>query len=249
MSYDLLIAYFISQNFRVPFEKCTFSTHDSFSFDSFNSSEFYNYLEHHLKDKNSIFQPFFKYISKPVNKIYYEISKHISYCYENNIQIIDVNSPYYPKHLNHIDSNPILLNVKGNYRSLNEVKCISIIGSRQSNRGAFENSFISAQTLSSMQYTIVSGGALGCDTYAHKGALSIEYSYFPTISVLAGGLGCLYPFSNYLLFDEILEKGGALVSENFHDYKMKPYDFPIRNRIISGFMFSSDFNQRQKEVR
>ena len=45
-----------------------------------------------------------------------------------------------------------------------------------------------------MQYTIVSGGALGCDTYAHKGALSIEYSYFPTLCVLAGGLGSFVSF-------------------------------------------------------
>ena len=85
-----------------------------------------------------------------------------------------------------------------------------------------------------MNYTVVSGGAIGCDETAHHGAMSSDYSYFPTVAVLAGGLSNLYPKKIITFLKRIIEKGGVLLSENIHRLLMKPYDFPIRNRIISG---------------
>lgn len=74
----------------------------------------------------------------------------------------------------------------------------------------------------------------GIDTYAHKGSLISLYG--KTIAVLANGLSFsdIYPQENIRLAEQIIEKGGALVSEYIVGTKSKKYYFPIRNRIVSG---------------
>ncbi|WP_305296684.1 DNA-processing protein DprA [Parvibacter caecicola] len=79
--------------------------------------------------------------------------------------------------------------------------------------------------------TIVSGGARGCDSEAHRAALAAGT---PTVAVLGGGVDRLYPAENRELFQQIVDSGGAVISE--HEWGFAPLraTFRERNRIIAG---------------
>ena len=78
--------------------------------------------------------------------------------------------------------------------------------------------------------SIISGGALGIDTEAHTAALAAGGH---TVAVLGSGLDQLYPRANLALFGQIIEAGGALVSEFTPSTEAAPYTFPIRNQTIA----------------
>lgn len=94
-----------------------------------------------------------------------------------------------------------------------------------------ENAFQFSKALAEIGITITSGLAIGIDTMAHQGALAVKAQ---TIAVLGTGLNCIYPSQNKNLVCEIIEQGGAIISELPLDAKPIPYNFPKRNRIISG---------------
>ncbi len=79
--------------------------------------------------------------------------------------------------------------------------------------------------------TIISGGARGCDSEAHRAALEAGA---PTVAVLGGGVDRLYPAENRGLFQEIIDKGGAVISEHEWDFAPLRATFRERNRIIAG---------------
>lgn len=81
------------------------------------------------------------------------------------------------------------------------------------------------------KYDIVSGLALGSDTYGHEAALENNGK---TIAVLGNGVDVCYPACNKALTDRILAQGGLLLSEYPPKVGPKPEHFPMRNRIIVG---------------
>ena len=87
--------------------------------------------------------------------------------------------------------------------------------------------------LANYPVVIVSGMALGIDSDAHKAALDVG---LPTVAVLPSGLDAnvLYPRMNRPLAEQILKSGGALLSENSHDFVAMLHSFPQRNRISAG---------------
>lgn len=85
--------------------------------------------------------------------------------------------------------------------------------------------------LASFGVTIISGLAHGIDTAAHKGALSVGGR---TVAVLGNGLDTIYPLENTGLAKEIIESGGAILSEYPLGYPALPENFANRNRIVSG---------------
>ena len=112
---------------------------------------------------------------------------------------------------------------KGNLELLKREK-VAIVGSRKASKYTKETTFLLAKKLSK-KFAIISGGALGVDTEAHKGA-------FPnTIFVSPSSLDIIYPKSNENLIKNIYKNALAL-SEYEKNYRPYKYTFLQRNRII-----------------
>ncbi len=77
---------------------------------------------------------------------------------------------------------------------------------------------------------IISGGARGCDSEAHRAALGAKSC---TVVFVGGGIDNYYPAAHGRLFQEIIDNGGALVSEYPWDEPPLPYMFRARNRLIA----------------
>lgn len=134
----------------------------------------------------------------------------------------------YPQALKHIYRPPIVLYVKGR---LSHEKALAIIGARKANFYGQKIIEKLVPDLAGNGWTIISGGAIGADTMAHRATLKNKGK---TIAIIGSGLLCPYPFSNKRLFDHIIETGGALVSPFSLQTTAHPGNFPARNRIIAG---------------
>jgi DNA processing protein len=93
---------------------------------------------------------------------------------------------------------------------------------------------------------IVSGLALGIDSLAHKTALETG---IPTVAVPGSGLtrDVLYPRSHLQLAEEIVNAGGALLSEFENDFTATPWGFPQRNRIMAGMSHATLVIEAEKK--
>jgi DNA processing protein len=147
-----------------------------------------------------------------------------------NSQIITFEDSHYPDLLKETHSPPLVLFVKGDIGLLT-TKQLAIVGSRSPTLAGKEFAKELACNLASYQLTITSGLALGIDAAAHRGALN---GLGKTIAVVATGLDRVYPSRHKALAMEILEQGGAWVSEFLPGTSPKPGHFPRRNRLISG---------------
>ena len=112
---------------------------------------------------------------------------------------------------------------KGNLELINKPK-VAIVGSRKASKYTKEITFLLARKLSK-KFTIISGGALGVDTEAHKGA------YPNTIFVSPSSLDIIYPKSNETLIKNIY-KNALAISEYEKNYRPYKHTFLERNRII-----------------
>lgn len=158
------------------------------------------------------------------------IEREIDYYNKKGIAIIDYNSPKYPDILRKIYDPPIVLFAKGNEDLLNNQTILSVVGSRNATNRGLTSSYNISFNLSEMGITIVSGLAKGIDSYAHKGAINGIGS---TIAVMATGMNISYPPINGGLREEI-SKRGLVISEFPLGTPPLRYNFPRRNRIISG---------------
>ncbi len=151
---------------------------------------------------------------------------------EKGISLLYPEKSTYPYKLRHIFLPPQLLYVKGRIKnSLNEYnRTIGIVGSRNPSIYGKEVCRCFGEKLAQAGYNIVSGMARGIDGIAHKATLD-NGGY--TVAVLGSGINVAYPRSNIELYSRI-EENGAIISEYGLDVKPNPWQFPIRNRIISG---------------
>ena len=137
-------------------------------------------------------------------------------------------SPDWPTSLNDLSATPFGLVVKGDLFALVE-KSLAIVGTRNPTPYGLRIAGDFAAGFVDREWSIVSGGAYGIDSAAHKGALIAEGR---TIAVLAAGVDVAYPAGNARLFAEIAENG-ALVSEVLPGSHAIPSRFLTRNRIIA----------------
>ena len=146
-----------------------------------------------------------------------------------NIIEINQNDEEFPIELRMIQDSPKKLYCIGNINLLKNKK-IAVVGSRKCTAYGKSIAERLSTKLSNSGVSVVSGLARGIDSCAHNGALKEVGS---TIAVLATGIDRCYPASNQGLYNEI-SKNGLIISENPPGYICRKYDFPRRNRIISG---------------
>ena len=161
------------------------------------------------------------------------LEKYLEYNYKNNIKILSINSKEYPRILRNIYDSPIVLYAKGNVEALQNPS-FAIVGARSASEYGKKIAKTMAYTIASKNINIVSGLARGIDTYSHIGALNANKT---TIAVMGTGLDTIYPKENSKLYMDILEKNGLILTEYLVGTKLKPINFPARNRIISGLSF------------
>jgi DNA processing protein len=168
------------------------------------------------------------FISSDVSK---KLSLTLSWLNESPLHhLIMRNEADYPFELAQINVAPLLLYVQGSLTGLHQPK-LAIVGARKATQYGLDIAFNFALQLSQQGISLVSGGAIGIDTAAHKGSLEQVGS---SIAVMGTGLLNLYPKTNKGLFDSIIESNGCLISEYPLQTQVQARLFPARNRIISG---------------
>ncbi len=181
----------------------------------------------HFLTYNGLFTP--KEAEKLKNKRLDYAKKIYLDCQALEYEIVAMNDEKYPKRLLTIKSPPLVLYISGSLP--NEKKLhTAIVGKRRGSEWGRKLSFQFSYELSKSDAVIVSGGAMGIDTQAHKGALQAGR---PTIAVLGCGINVDYLHCNKELRSEI-KQHGALVSEYPPGYTIQNASFQKRNRIISG---------------
>lgn len=157
-----------------------------------------------------------------------EIYEIIKYCKLNGIRIITPEDDEYPNNLRYIENPPTVLYARGE-RLDSTAPIIGIVGARKSTDFGNKAAYSLAAKLAMCGFTVISGGAVGVDSFAHKGAMNAGGK---TIMVLGCGMD-----SDYLPVQQPLrimaEQNGTVISEFEPKVPASRYTFPIRNRLIS----------------
>ncbi len=150
-------------------------------------------------------------------------------CKEDNIKLISYTDSKYPEALKEIINPPLVLYVKGELPDFDNTPSISIVGPRRVSDFGKRAAYSLGYRLARAGMTVVSGGAVGSDTYAHIGALK---SGGKTVLIMGCGFNVNYLEENRALREHI-EKHGCLISEYPPNTPITKFTFPVRNRLIS----------------
>jgi len=146
-------------------------------------------------------------------------------------KVLPIVDPKYPKLLREIYDPPPVLLVRGEFPIAVDDFAIAVVGSRILTNYGRQSTHEIARDLAVAGICVVSGLALGADATAHAAALEVGGR---TVAVLGNGIDSIYPPRNKNLGEEILAKGGAIISEFSVGTEPAAYNFPLRNRIIAG---------------
>ena len=155
---------------------------------------------------------------------------------EAGVNILSICDDRYPKFLKTINDPPALLYLKGNIDILKRLPGVAIIGTRKATLHGKEIAKRLATYFSEEGWVVISGLALGIDAAAHQGALLGKGG---TIAVLAHGLHKASPKQNSSIAKEILDNGGAWISEHPVLQEPRKWFFVPRNRIQVGLSAGS----------
>lgn len=148
----------------------------------------------------------------------------------HNARILSPLDPDYPKLLSATKDDPFLLFVRGTFAP-EPTQSVAVIGTREPTHHGTIIAQRITQYLAEQGWSTVSGLAKGCDAIAHQAALDGSGH---TVAVLAHGLHTVAPKTNLRLAEDILDKGGALVSEYRFGVEPRPEFFVKRDRIQAG---------------
>lgn len=135
----------------------------------------------------------------------------------------------YPLPLKRINDSPLVIYYKG---VLKLDKLAAVVGSRNVSKHGKKITYQVVDWLNELNFGVVSGLALGIDTYAHERA--VENNQY-TIAILPNSLDTIYPPVNYKLANDIIDSGGCLISELIFGVNRGNQSFVQRNRLQSAF--------------
>ncbi|MGB9595944.1 MAG: DNA-processing protein DprA [Candidatus Poribacteria bacterium] len=158
-----------------------------------------------------------------------KFEKFIEQIAKVGIQAICLDNPEYPNLLRFINNPPTIIYKKGKLSFDNSIN-VAIVGNRFPSEKSAKIAEQLAYELAKRKITVVSGLALGIDTYAHLGALKAKGN---TIAVLGSGLQNIYPQENRKLAQTICRKG-IIISECPPNQAVSKGMLIQRNRITSG---------------
>lgn len=155
----------------------------------------------------------------------------LEYCEKMGYKVLTPECDDYPELLWNIPDPPAVLYMRGDLPDIDNGLPVAIVGSRKTSDIMIKEAEKLSYELSKSGANIISGGAVGVDTAAHRGAMM---GGTPTIAVLGCGLDYPYLMENELLRQKIVSKGGALITEYPPNMGVQKGTFQTRNRIISG---------------
>lgn len=148
----------------------------------------------------------------------------------NDYRIVSKGDSDYPERLDKIKGAPERLYVRGNLPDPSR-KTVAIVGARNASDYGLTLAKTVARILTLNGVQVISGLAMGIDTAGHMGVIEIEK---PTFAILGCGVDICFPTHNSNVYEKILEYGGGIIAEVDIGTPPLPYNFPLRNRIISG---------------
>lgn len=147
------------------------------------------------------------------------------------IDVIACTDERFPRLLKEINDPPPALFVRGTLPR--DTEFLAVVGTRKNTPYGKQVTNDFSAALAERGLCLVSGLALGTDSFVHAACLE---HHAPTIAVLGSGVdrASVYPRAHDTLAKNIVDSGGALVSEYPPGFTPTPYSFPARNRIIAG---------------
>ena len=165
-----------------------------------------------------------------INKDLTRAKEIYDFCTKKNVGIVTYTDDKFPKPLRSISTPPVLLYYRGIWPDFNNGFRCAIVGTRSLSDYGRLNAFKLGYDLGTVGATIVSGMAVGIDGVAMAGAISAGAK---TIAVIGSGIDVCYPTSHLKLARTIVQNG-CVITEYAPGTKPERYNFPRRNRLISG---------------
>jgi DNA processing protein len=159
-----------------------------------------------------------------------DLGKELNLIKKAGVEIITICDGNFPYQLKEIPDPPLCLYVRGEFDPILN-NSIAVVGSRRITGYGREMAEFLVSGLVYSGWTVISGLAYGIDAVAHQTAVDANGT---TIAVLGGGLARMHPQDHTVLARNIIEKGGAVISEFPMEMFPTRKTFPMRNRIISG---------------
>ena len=155
------------------------------------------------------------------------VEKLIKFCEVKKVKICTYYDENYPPILKEISGAPVVFYYRGELQP--NVERVSIVGTREPTKYGENIASMLGAEFAQAGLTVVSGAARGIDTFAHKAAVK----HGRTVAVLGFGINKIPP-DKKKLFEEIVAKGGVVMTEFPPNYNGDKNTFPARNRIIAG---------------
>ena len=178
------------------------------------------------------------------DKILIPAEEVLDACSRENIHILTFQDAAYPKRLKNIPDPPIVLYYKGKLPDFDGLPLIGVVGTRKASPYGLTAAKRMGYQIAKCGGIVVSGMAFGIDAMAMSGALTAGMS---VVGILGNGADIVYPVSNKGLFADT-EKYGCILSEFPPGTPPYGWNFPKRNRIISGLSCGVLVVKRRKEA-